>query len=115
MTESVLNTIKSMIGPSALYEGFNTDLMVHLNSSLMELAQIGVVPEGTVLENETTTWADLIGENKKLEGIKSYLYFKVKIMFDPPASSTILAAYQEEIKRLEWRLMIQCDEDTSAQ
>lgn len=112
MTEKVLETVKSMIGPSALYEGFNTDLIVHINSSLMYLAQMGVVPDGTKID-ESTTWQELVGNRGDIEGIKSYLYFKARIMFDPPASQTILNAYQAEINQLEWRLMIQCDDDIS--
>lgn len=110
MTESVLNTIKTMIGPSVSYDGFNTDLIIHMNSALMYLAQMGIVSDGTKITDETTTWQDLIGEETKLEGIKSYLYFKARIMFDPPASATILNAYNEEIKQLEWRMGITCDE-----
>lgn len=109
MENSVLNTIKAMIGPSVAYSGFDTDLTVHINSSLMYLAQMGVVPDGTKIIDENTTWSDLIGDNDKLEGIKSYLYFKARIMFDPPANSTIMAAYNEEIKQLEWRMNIACD------
>lgn len=110
MTESVLDTIKTMIGPSVLYDGFDTDLMVHINSTLMYLAQMGVVPDGTKITSNSNTWHDIIGDETKLEGIKSYLYFKARIMFDPPASATILTAYQEEIKQLEWRMFITCDE-----
>lgn len=110
MTASVLDTIKQMIGPSVSYEEFDTDLIVHINSTLMYLAQMGVVPDGTKIVDSTTTWSDLIGDETKLEGIKSYLYFKARIMFDPPASSTILNAYNEEIKQLEWRMFITCDE-----
>lgn len=111
MTNSVLETIKTMIGPSASYEGFDTDIMIHINSSLAELAQLGVVDDGTKIVSSSTTWNDIIGTNPKLEEIKSWLYFKVRIMFDPPSSSTILNAFQEEIKRLEWRMFITADEE----
>ena len=105
----VLDTIRTMIGPSVTYEGFDVDLITHINSSLMYLAQMGVVSDGTKID-QNTLWTDIIGDETKLEGIKSYLYFKVKTMFDPPASATILNAYNEEIKQLEWRMFITCDE-----
>ena len=110
MDNSVLNTIKAMIGPSVSYSGFDTDLTIHINSSLMYLAQMGIVPDGTKITDENTTWHDIIGDNNMLEGIKSYLYFKTRIMFDPPANNAILTAYNEEIKQLEWRMGITCDE-----
>lgn len=108
----VLATIKTMIGPSADYDAFDVDLLVHINSTLMYLAQMGVVPDGTKI-TENTEWSSLTTD-EKLEGIKSYIYFKAKIMFDPPASSTILNAYNEEIKQLEWRLYIATDKDDSS-
>ena len=104
----VLETIKTMVGPSIDYGAFDVDLIVHINSTLMYLAQMGVVEDGTKI-NSATTWSE-ITTDEKLEGIKSYLYFKARIMFDPPANATILNAYQEEIKQLEWRMFITCDE-----
>ena len=108
----VLETIKTMIGPSAGYDAFDVDLLVHINSTLMYLAQMGVVPDGTKI-TASSTWSELT-TNDKLEGLKSYLYFKAKMMFDPPASSTITNAYNEEIKQLEWRLYIATDKGDSS-
>ena len=108
--ESVLNTIKKLLGPSELcnYDGFNTDLIIHINSILMNLAQMGIVKDGTKIKDETTTWEEIVEKLDLLEGIKSYVYLKVKILFDPPASSIILSAYQEEIKQFEFRMMVAC-------
>lgn len=107
---SVLNTIKTMIGPSALYEGFNVDIMIHINSVFAYLAQMGVVPDGTKIDDENTTWSSVVPNLNMLEEIKSYIYFKVRLMFDPPANATIVNAWQEEIKQLEFRMFITCDE-----
>ncbi len=103
--QTILATVKTMVGPSALYEGFDTDLLVHINSTLMYLAQMGVVPDGTTITS-TSVWSDILGTETALEGIKSYLYFKARMMFDPPANATISNAWNEEIKQLEFRLMI---------
>lgn len=112
MKQSVLGTIKKLMGPSELcnYDGFDTDLIVHINSILMNLAQMGIGKDGSAIKDSSSTWEDLVGDSKMLEGIKSYIYLKTKILFDPPASATILNAYQEEIKQFEWRMMITCDE-----
>lgn len=111
---SVLLTIKKMIGPSELYEGFDTDLLVHLNSTLASLSQMGVVAQGTKVVDENTTWNDLIGDAQDIESIKSYMYLKTRILFDPPANATILNAYQAEIKEFEWRMYVATDKDDSS-
>ena len=104
VTNSVLNTIKQMIGPSQLYDGFDTDLIVHINSVLMILAQMAVVPEGTKITDENDIWTDLIGDRQDLEAIKSYIYIKVKMVFDPPANSTTLQAFEKQATEYEWRM-----------
>ena len=109
LSESVLNTIKGMLGPSISYDTFDQDIIVLINSSLMVLAQLAVVPEGTRIKDETTTWSEILDDRQDLEGIKEYMYLKVKMIFDPSASSTIQAHYAERAKELEWRLHAFCD------
>lgn len=104
MTNSVLLTIRHMIGPSELYEGFDTDLIVHINSVLMSLAQMAVVPEGTKITDENDTWSDLIGDRTDLEAIKAYIYFKVKLAFDPPANTSITQSLEKQAAEYEWRM-----------
>lgn len=104
VTNSVLNTIKQMIGPSQLYDGFDTDLIVHINSVLMALAQMAIVEEGTKITDENDVWTDIIGERQDLEAIKSYIYIKVKMLFDPPANSTILQSLEKQATEYEWRM-----------
>lgn len=103
--ESILNSIKKMLGITPEYTHFDTDLTMHINSVLMILTQLGVGPEeGYTISNEFATWGDFIGDNKNLESIKSYVYLKVKLLFDPPASSTVLESTNRLISELEWRI-----------
>ena len=104
ITNSVLNTIKHMIGPSELYDGFDTDLIVHINSVLMILAQMAVVPEGTKISDENDTWTDIIGERNDLEAIKSYIYIKVKLLFDTPSNSSVIQSFEKNATEMEWRM-----------
>lgn len=104
LSNSVLNTIKKMIGPSESYHGFDEDLIVLINSTLMVLAQIAVVKEGTRIKDETTTWGEIVDDRADIDGIKEYIYLKVKATFDPNASSSIQQALAERAKELEWRL-----------
>lgn len=104
--ESILITIKQMLGPGAEHEHFDLEIIAHINSVLADLAQMGVGPsEGFLIEDETSTWSDFIGtDTTKFEAVKTYIYLRVKLVFDPPTSSATIAAYQRDIDRWEWRL-----------
>lgn len=105
--ESILDTIKAMLGPVFDYQNvFETDLIVHINSAIGALTQLGVGPkEGYRITGATETWADFMGENELLfEMAKTYIYLKVKLVFDPPSTSFVIQAYENQIKELEWRI-----------
>jgi hypothetical protein len=103
--ESILTSIKKMLGIAEEYEHFDPDIIMHINSAIMSLTQIGVGPSnGFMIEDETTAWSDFIPEAINLEAVKSYIYLKVKLLFDPPTNSTVIASYERQITEYEWRL-----------
>lgn len=103
--ESILTSIKKLLGPSAEYEHFDPDIIMHINSALMVLTQIGVGPaEGFVIEDETSLWTDFLPSGKNLEAVKTYIYLKVKIVFDPPLNAAVLESYKQQIVEYESRL-----------
>ena len=105
MDDSILNSVKDMIAGGAIHEHFDNELIMCINSVIATLRQIGIGPEeGFAIDGEATTWSDLIGDSQKLEPVKSYVAFKVRMMFDPPTSSAVSEAIKENIKELEWRL-----------
>lgn len=105
MDESILNSVKDMIAGGAIHEHFDNELIMHINSVIVTLRQIGIGPQdGFAIKDDTATWSDLIGDSAMLEAVKSYVGFKVRMMFDPPASSSVSEAIKENIKELEWRL-----------
>lgn len=109
-TDSILKTIRQMLGPDVAYDAYDTDLLIHINSSLMVLMQLGIGPEhGFVVHGDSETWADFIGVFKDLESVKTYIYLKVKILFDPPGNSFVLDAYKKQADELEWRLNVQVE------
>lgn len=109
--DSILDTIKKMIGIDTADTAFDTDIIVNINSVLSTLDQLGIGPdECLVITNNTETWSQLLGTKTNIEMVKSYIYLKVKLLFDPPASSTILEAYQRQITELEWRMNAQIEE-----
>lgn len=105
--ESILTSIKKLLGITEAYKHFDTDLIIHINSALSVLNQLGVGPsEGFVVENEFTSWNDFISDNTQIEMVKSYVYLKVKLIFDPPQSSAVMEAYNRQISEFEWRLNV---------
>lgn len=113
--ESILTSIKKMLGPTAEYEYFDPDIIMHINTAFMELNQLGVGPsEGFRIEDESTTWNEYIPEDdKRFEAVKTLIYLKVKLVFDPSSSSTILESMNRTIDRLEWRLNAAAEEKDS--
>lgn len=110
MCDSILNTIKKMLGLEADYTPFDAELVVHINSAIMALRQIGVGPAtGFAIQGSDSVWSDLIGDNTKLEALKSYIYLKVRTVFDPPSSSIAMDAIQKQIDEYEWRLNVEVD------
>lgn len=108
MTYGILETIKLMLGPDVSDETFDTDIIVHINTALSTLTQLGVGPaDGYAIEGYSETWDDFIGSNNpKLQGVISYVYLRVRLLFDPPSSSSVAAGMEKTIDQLEWRLSV---------
>lgn len=105
--ESILESIKKMLGPSGSYNVFDPDIIMHINSTFMVLHQAGVGPEeGFFIEDETAIWEDFTTDTMLANGVKTYMYAKVKKVFDPPSSSTHMQALNDVINEFEWRLNI---------
>lgn len=102
--DSILLTIRKMIGPSVEYDVFDTDLIIHINSAFSRLCQLGVGPESPFrITGIEETWDDFIPGNMS-DDIIQYVYLKTKMMFDTPASGTVVDAIQKQIDMLEWTL-----------
>ena len=105
--DSILTSIKELLGIAEDYEHFDQDLIIHINSVLSVLTQLGVGPsEGFSIEDENATWNDFIPEDKRLSSIRSYVYMKVKLLFDPPLSSSVMESMNRMISEFEWRLNV---------
>lgn len=110
MNDSILQTIKQLLGPSADYEYFDTEIIIHINSVLMILTQLGIGPAGGFLiTGGAETWGDFLGGRTNLEAVKSYVYLKVKKVFDPTLSTSVKAAMDELISEYEWRLNVSAE------
>lgn len=108
-TESILGSIRKLGGYDPY---FDPDLIIHINTVFGTLAQIGVGPEdGFAIEDDTAQWTDYIKDNNKvLNMVKSYMYFRVKVMFDSASdNSYLIDTYNKKADELEWRLNIEVD------
>lgn len=105
MTDSILTSIKKLLGITEEYTHFDADIIMHINSVFMVLSQLGVGPDnGFRIEDESATWDQYITENDNLDAVKSYIHLKVKLLFDPPLSGAVMEVTKQMINELEWRL-----------
>lgn len=113
--DSILLSVRKLIGGEENSDAFDTDLIIHINSVLEILHQLGVGPEeGYMITGPTETWEDFLGDNKsKFRSCLSYMYVRVKLLFDPPSSSFTIDSFTNIQKELEWRLTVDVDEHTA--
>ena len=108
--DSILTSVKKMLGITEEYEHFDTDIIMHINSVLSILTQLGVGPsEGFSIKDKNTTWDDFLSDSKDVESVKSYVYLKVRLIFDPPLSSSVTEAINRMVSELEWRISVAVD------
>ena len=109
--ESILLSIKKLLGIEKDYTNFDTDIIIHINTAIMVLRELGVGPQDKIfkISSKEDKWSDFISDEDDLEGIKTYIYLKVKTVFDPPQHGPTLEAFKESIKEYEWRLNHQAE------
>lgn len=113
--ESILTSIKKLLGITEEYEHYDSDIIMHINSVFSILTQLGVGPSnGFAIEDKTAEWKDFIGDESKIEMVKSYVHLKVKLIFDPPLSSSVMEAMNRQISEFEWRLNVAVDPEKSS-
>ena len=104
VSDSILMTVRQMIGPSASYDVFDLDLIISINAAFSRLCQLGVGPEIPYkITGPENTWDEFMDDGYQ-EEIKQYIYLKTRMVFDPPASGTVAKSYEEQIAMLEWTL-----------
>lgn len=111
--ESILTSVKKLIGMPEDYTVFDPDVIIHINSTFMILTQMGVGPEtGFRIEDSSAVWSDFIPEEDlRFEAVKSYVGLKAQLFFDPPTSSILLDCKKQMIAELEWRLNLAAESD----
>lgn len=102
--ESILTSIKKLLGITEEYTHFDPDIIIHINTAFMILNQLGAGPEdGFSISDDTSTWDEFTNGDPKLEAVKTYVYLKVRMDFDPPTGS-VAETFKSTIQELEWRI-----------
>lgn len=111
MDSSILNDIKKILNVPADYDVFDPEIIIHINSVFLTLNQLGIGPAaGFFIEDDEATWGDyLLTGDINLNAVKTYIYLRVRVLFDPPTTSFVLDSMNQQIKELEWRLNVQVD------
>lgn len=113
--ESILETIKRMLGIESDYIVFDTDIMVGINAAFMALQQVGVGPEGGfTITGADEVWEDFLDSGTELEAAKQFVYLKTRLVFDPPTSSSVADAMNRTAEELIWRMNVQAEGSISA-
>ena len=110
MDNSILNSIKKQLGITEEYNVFDKDIIMHINSVFLTLNQLGVGPDnGFYIDDSSDSWTDFIPDGILLNSVKTYVYLKVTLLFDPPGSSAAVDSINRTISELEWRINVQVD------
>jgi hypothetical protein len=111
METSILLSTKKILGIAADYTVFDLDIITHINTAFSTLTQLGVGPVGGfMIEDETAVWTDFISDDMQYNSVKTYVFLRVRALFDPPSTSYLISATESQIKELEWRLNVHREE-----
>lgn len=104
---SILISTKKMLGIDKSYEPFDPEIVMHINGVLSTLTQLGIGPdEGFHITGDSETWTDFMGEDNRLNNVRTYVFLSVRLVFDPPNSGYGVTAIQEQLKELTWRINV---------
>lgn len=110
MNDSILTSIKKLLGIAEDYTYFDEDIIIHINMAFMVLYQLGVGTSTPFsISDSSSVWSDFLGDSQDLYGVKTYIYLKVRLVFDPPQSSAVMESIKQSIAELEWRLNVTAD------
>jgi hypothetical protein len=110
--ESILIAVKTLLGLDTDYTHFDPAIVMNINTVFLTLRQIGMGPEqGFFITDETSKWEDFVTDPFMQESVKTYVYLKVRLMFDPPETSYLITSIKNQILELEWRFQVQASLD----
>lgn len=110
MDDSILDSVKSALGIVTEYRYFDSQILMHVNSVFTILQQLGVGPsDGFSINDETAVWSDFFEDPSSLSLVQSYMYLRVRMLFDPPTNSFLMDSMKQQVQEYEWRLNVAVD------
>lgn len=107
---SILDDVKHMLGLLPADHAFDSDITMHINSVFSTLTQLGVGPfDGYMITDDSNDWDEFV-DNPQINSVKSYMFLRVKLLFDPPQVGFVIASMDRQIEQLEWRLLVASDD-----
>lgn len=108
ITESILNSTKKALGLEPDYTAFDPEITMHINSIFSVLNQLGIGPaQGFMIEDDVPVWSDFLGSVMPFNSVKTYMYLRVRLLFDPPNTSYLIEAMETQKSELEWRISVE--------
>ncbi len=110
LIDSILVSIKRLLGIEDGYDHFDPEIVMYINAIFQTLDELGVGKPNFKISSKADVWSDFLGESsKQLEAVKTYIYLRTRLMFDPPQNSFIVSSFDDQRKELEWRLLVQAE------
>ena len=106
MDTSILDSIKQMLGIGTEDKNFDRELVIYINGALMVVNQLGVGPEGYMIQGETNEWSEFLLDRTDIELVKTVIYLRVRLIFDPPQNSFLVTAIKDQLAEYDWRLSV---------
>lgn len=114
MSRSILTSTKNTLGVEEDYTAFDPQIIMHINSVFSTLQQLGIGPEaGFQIEDADAAWSDFLGTDLRLNAVKTYMYLRVRLLFDPPSTPHAITAFEKQIEQAEWRLNVHREYEVS--
>ena len=111
MEQSILTSTKKVLGIAEDYTAFDLDIITHINTAFSTLTQLGVGPAaGFAIEDNVAVWTDFYADDLQYNAVKSYVFLRTRMLFDPPQTSYLITAMEKQIQELEWRLNVHREE-----
>jgi hypothetical protein len=107
LSDSILTSTKKVLGIAESYDAFDTDIIMHTNSVFSTLQQLGVGPkEGFAIQDAEAKWDDFLLNDARLNVVKSYVYLRVRLLFDPPGTSYLISSLEKQAEEMAWRMNV---------
>lgn len=110
MSDNILTSTKKVLGIGADYEAFDVDILMHINSVFSTLHQLGIGPVDGFFVDEESTWSSFLGNDNRMNSVKTFTYLRVRLVFDPPGTSYLIESLRKQAEELAWRLNVAREE-----